>query len=181
MDQQPNRSNPPTPEEIARLEAEAVRAMQQGEPLPAAPSAPPEPEPAPEAAPDWDNVPYVDAVEPAQGPDTPDEDGEYVPGDMERRIAAIPEDKWRLYTTLGGAALGLLSIAILILGSEDLGTWSVVLAALLALVAPRYAERWWRRPMPRARIAMLIAMVAALAVFFMVTGLRTGFTLFDRK
>ena len=38
MDQQPNRSNPPTPEEIARLEAEAVRAMQQGEPLPAAPS-----------------------------------------------------------------------------------------------------------------------------------------------
>ena len=33
----------------------------------------------------------------------------------------------------------------------------------------------------RARIAMLIAMVAALAVFFMVTGLRTGFTLFDRK
>ena len=50
-------------------------------------------------------------------------------------------------------------------------------AALIALMAPRYLERWWRRPMPRARTAMLIAMIASLAVVFVVTGLRHGFNL----
>lgn len=167
MDQQPHPVTPPTPEEIARLEAEAVReAQQQAEPAPAPGEG--------EAQQDWNDVPYVDDV-PAPEPD----DEEYVPTDAEKRIAAIPEGRWNLYTALCGAALGVVSILILTLGNEDLGTWSVILAVLIALLAPRYLERWWRRPMPRLRTGMLIAMVVTLAVTFVIAGLHTGFRFFQ--
>lgn len=194
MDQQPNRGAPPTPEEIARLEAEAVRAeAQRAAPGDTAPE--PDPSDAPRVddapgddapKPDWSDVPYVDDVpaapreKKAEDAGGDEDDDDYVPTETEKKIAAIPEDKWNLYTTLGGAGLGVLSILILTLGSEDLGTWALALAALIALMAPRYLERWWRRPMPRARTAMLIAMIASLAVVFVVTGLRTGFRFIDR-
>ena len=193
MDQQPNRGAPPTPEEIARLEAEAVRAQArtetgaalepdeaarkpEGSDLPCVDDAPAEP-----AKPDWSDVPYVDdAPAEAPAPEPDDEDEEYAPSDTEKKIAAIPEDRWNLYTMLGGAALGVLSILLLTLGSEDLGTWALALAAVVALVVPRYLERWWRRPMPKARTAMLIAMVVCLAVVFVITGVRTGFRFIDK-
>ena len=170
----------PTPEEIARAEAEAVKAMQQGEGVPAPQAAPAAPQ-APKQ--DWSDVPYVDDVpepEPVQAAEEDGEDAPYEPSEMEKRIAAIPEDKWKLYQTLGGAATGLFAILILTLGSEDLGTWALVLAAVLALVAPRYLERWWGRKIPRARMAMLIAMAVALAGVFIFTGVRTGFRFFDK-
>ena len=170
MDQQPNGRPAPTPEEIARLEAEAVRALQAREEAR-------EETPAPAA--DWSDVPYVDD---APAPAKDDEaDDDYVPTGMEKRIAAIPEDRWNLYTTLAGAALGLAAIGLLVLGGEDLGTWSLVLAAVLALIAARSAEPSWRRPVLRLRTAMLVAMLVALAVVFVVTGAQNGFRLFERK
>ena len=170
----------PTPEEIARAEAEAVKALQRGESVPA-----PQPAPAAPQAPrqDWSDVPYVDDApepEPVQASEESGEDAPYQPSEMEKRIAAIPEDKWNLYQTLGGAAAGLLAIMILTLGADDLGTWALVIAAMLALVAPRYLERWWGRKIPRARMAMLIAMAVALVGMFVFTGLRTGFKFFEK-
>ena len=68
MDQQ--RNNPPTAEEIARMEAQAVAAMQRGE-QPAQPEAPrQEADPEPPTVPDF--VPYVDDV-PAPEPDATEE------------------------------------------------------------------------------------------------------------
>ncbi len=175
----------PTPEEIARAEAEAVRALQRGEALPGRT----EPADAP-PKPDWSDVPYVDDAEaaaPAPAPvrpranaDDEDDDAPAEPSDLEKRIAAIPEDKWNLYQILGGAAVGLIAVALLTFGSEDLGTWSLVLAAVLALVAPRYLERWGGRKLPRARMAMVISMAVALVAFFIIAGMRNGFQMFDK-
>ena len=169
----------PTPEEIARAEAEAVRAMQRGEPLPSrAAEAPAAQSAETPAAQDWSNVPYVDdapPTPPAASQEADDEDAPYEPSETEKRIAAIPEDKWNLYQTLGGGAVGLVAVALLTLGSEDLGTWALVLAVVLALAMPRYLERWWGRKMPRARVAMIISMLVALVAFFLITGFRNGF------
>lgn len=186
MDHEPTNRPAPTPEEIARLEAEAVRALQAGGQTPAAPEAPVAPAEAGQVAEeDWSDVPYVDDAEAAARaakPDAPDaDDADYVPSEMEKRIAAIPEEKWKLYTTVGGAVLGVLVIAILMLGSSDLGAWALILAAALALLAPRYAERWWRRPIPRVRTAMLVAMLVSLAVVFVAAGLRNGFRFFENR
>lgn len=171
----------PTAEEIARAEAEAVAAMQRGEApaKAAAPQADGAPEaPAQKAAPS-DFVPYVDDVpEPEIAPDADDEDdGEYIPSEWEKRIDALSPERWKLYQIIGGAAVGIAAIAALFLTGEELSTYGLIVAALLALLLPRYLERAWRRKLTVAKRAMLIAMVIGLAVMFVVVGLRTGFTL----
>ena len=171
----------PTAEEIARAEAEAVAAMQRGEApaKAAAPQADPEaPKAAPEAAAS-DFVPYVDDVpEPEIAPEIDDEDdGEYIPSEWEKRIDALSPERWKLFQIIGGAGVGIAAIAALFLTGEELSTYGLIVAAVLALLLPRYLERAWRRKLTVAKRAMLIAMVIGLAVMFVVIGLRTGFTL----
>ena len=187
----------PTEAEIARAEREAVAAMLRGEkpaaPRPAeAPDVPAEPDiPAEPAGPDVPDipvppeqaafVPYVDDVpEPEPAPeeaaaDAADDD-EYIPGEMEKRIDAMPPEKWRLWQIAGGAALGLAAVAALFVFGEELSTYGIVVAALLALLLPRYLERAWRHPLNVARRAMVIAMIIGLAVMFVIIGARTGFS-----
>ena len=189
----------PTEAEIARAEREAVAAMLRGEkpaaPRPAgAPAAAEAPEvPAEPAEPDVPDVPvppeqaafvpYVDDVpEPEPTPEeaaadaADDDDDEYIPGEMEKRIDAMPPEKWRLWQIAGGAALGLAAVAALFVFGEELSTYGIVVAALLALLLPRYLERAWRHPLNVARRAMVIAMIIGLAVMFVIIGTRTGFS-----
>ncbi len=190
MDQQnQNPSQPPkhvpTEAEIARAEAEAVAALLRGE-TPGRPRTADQPsEPVPPEAPaspaQADFVPYVDdAPEPepaedASAKDGDDDDDEYIPSPWEKRIDALPPEKWRLYQILGGVLVGLAAVASLFVFGEELSTYGIIVAVLLAMLLPRYLERAWRRQMPVARRAMLIAMVAGLAVMFLVTGIRSGF------
>ena len=175
MDQQ--RNNPPTAEEIARMEAQAVAAMQRGE-QPAQPEAPRQ-EAAPEqpAAPDF--VPYVDDV-PAPEPDADggdDEDeGEYIPSAWEKRIDALTPKQWRTWQIVGGAAVGLVALASLFVFGEELSAYGLIVAALLALLLPRYLERAWRRKLTTARYAMAAAMLVGLAVMAVVMLTRGGIT-----
>ena len=175
MDQQ--RNNPPTAEEIARMEAQAVAAMQRGE-QPAQPEAPrQEAEPEPPTVPDF--VPYVDDV-PAPEPDADgrdDEDeGEYIPSAWEKRIDALTPKQWRTWQIVGGAAVGLVALASLFVFGEELSAYGLIVAALLALLLPRYLERAWRHPLNVARRAMVVAMIIGLAVMFVIIGARTGFS-----
>lgn len=204
MDQQnPNQSparHVPTAEEIARLEAEAVAAIQRGEPIPrrtteagdgqtgdqaeaAAMAADGE---APAAPPRPTFVPYVDDVpEPEPRPaseaegaeEDEEEDEEYIPGKWERRIDALTPDQWKRWQIAGGACAGLLAIASLFVFGEDLSTYGLIVAVLLALFLPRYLERAWRRKLTTARTAMIVAMVIGLAVYAVIVGVRHGFVL----
>ena len=160
-----------TAEEIARLEAEAVAALQRGE---SAPKVELKKEPSDgdkkadaSAAPDF--VPYVDDVpEPApvaDGAADDDEDDEpYVPSAMEKRLDALTPEQWKRWQIIGGAAVGLASVACLFVFGEELATYGLIVAVLLAVLLPRYLERAWRRKLTVARYAMIAAMVVGLVV-----------------
>ena len=183
MDQQNNNAPRPVPTEaeIARLEAEAAAALSRGE-APARAETPPT-ERAP-AQPGF--VPYVDdAPEPevaeVSADDDEDDDGEYIPGAWEKRIDALSPERWRLFQILGGVAVGLAAVAALFVFGEELSTYGLIVAALLALLLPRYLERAWRRKLTTARYAMAAAMIVGLIVIALVTGMRTGFAFFQPK
>ena len=191
----------PTAQEIARLEAEAAAAISRGETpsrgeapsqgeAPPRPEAAPQPEdaPKPEAPARPDFVPYVDDVADAPKPraaveaksedatEADDEDDEaYIPSKWEVRVNALTPKQWRLTQIVGGAALGLVALGILLIGTEELATYRLIVAALLALLAPRYIERVIRRDLLTARRAMIVALAVGLVVAFLILGARNGF------
>ena len=174
MDQQNPSGAPkrvPTPQEIARLEAEAVKAMQAGK-APAETTA----DDAPEFVPYVDDAPEAPTPDAAIEPEGDDADDEYVPGPWEERVNALTEKQWKLAQIAGGALLGLVAIALLFIGGEELATYRMIVAALVALLVPRYVERVLRRELTVARRAMIVAMLVGLAVAMLIIGLRTGFT-----
>ena len=185
MDQQNNSTEKhvPTEAEIAKLEAEAAAALQRGEPVPKreAAEAPAQPRgEAQSARPDF--VPYVDDVpDPVPAPDTEpeddDDDGEYIPSEMEKRINAMSPEQWKRWQMLGGAAVGIAIVLCLFVFGQELSAYGLIVAALLAILLPRYLERAWRCKLNTARMAMIVAMVIGLAILFVVTGLRHGFNL----
>ena len=194
MDQQnanPNsEKHVPTEEEIARLEAEAVAALQRGEAIDrrgAGDAAAPASVPDGEAATRPGFVPYVDDVpdpvpDPAPSPDVvaesdDDDDGEYIPSEMEKRINAMPPEQWKRWQLLGGAGVGIAIVACLFIFGQELSSYGLIVAALLAIVLPRYLERAWRCKLNTARMAMIVAMAIGLAIIFVVTGMRHGFSL----
>ena len=161
----------PTEEEIARLEAEAAAALGRGErpqgraglPDPQSKALDSESGTAEPAQPDF--VPYVDDVpEPESELADDDDDDEYIPSEWERRIDALSPEQWRRWQIGGGAVVGAAAIASLFLFGEELSTYGLVVAALLALLLPRYLERAWRRKLTTARYAMVAAMVIGLAI-----------------
>ncbi len=192
MDQQnnPTPNHVPTEAEIARLEAEAVAALQRGEPIPRRDPLPEGTrEEIPAEAVRTDFVPYVDDVpdpepapKPAPGPDAgtgesveDEDDDEYIPSEMEKRINAMTPEQWKRWQTLGGAGVGLLAVAVLFVFGQELSTYGLLLAVLLALPLPRYLERSWRVSLSVARRAMIVAMLVGLVIMFLITGFRTNF------
>ncbi len=185
MDQQ-NPKRVYTAEEIARLEAEAVAALQKGETPPKPES--PEPGEAEESPSVPGFVPYVDDVpeapkaaparpaKPAEPEgDAPDDDGDYVPGPWEERVNRLTDQQWKLAQIIGGALLGAVAIGLLFIGGEELATYRLIIAALAALLVPQYLERVLRRELNVARRAMIVAMLVCLVAAFLIIGIRTGF------
>jgi len=192
MDQQNPNTNKhvPTEEEIARLEAEAVAALRRGEAIDrreAGNTDEPAMSPDGEAPVRSGFVPYVDDVPdpvPAPAPSTDaaeeaddDDDEEYIPSEMEKRINAMSPEQWKRWQLLGGAGVGVAIVACLFVFGQELSSYGLIVAALLAIVLPRYLERAWRCKLNTARMAMIAAMVIGLAILFVVTGLRHGFNL----
>ena len=191
MDQQNPNTNKhvPTEEEIARLEAEAVAALRRGEAIDRREAGntdePATPDGEAPAKPGF--VPYVDDVPdpvPAPAPSTDaaeeaddDDDEEYIPSEMEKRINAMTPEQWKRWQMLGGAGVGIAIVASLFVFGQELSSYSLIVAALLAIVLPRYLERAWRCKLNTARIAMIVAMAIGLAIVFVVIGLRHGFNL----
>ena len=195
MDQQSQNPTPekhvPTEAEIARLEAEAAAALSRGEAIPRSQELPETPAEAAAAAdaqngpqaPRPDFVPYVDDVpdpQPAASNDAEDgddDDDTYIPSEMEKRIDAMTPEQWKRWQILGGVGVGIAIVLCLFAFGQELATYGLIVAALLAIILPRYLERAWRRKLNTARMAMIITMVIGLAVMFVVTGMRNGFSL----
>ena len=189
MDQQNQNPNQerhiPTPAEIARLEAEAAAALQRGE-LPTQPKAPTEAgaTAAESGAAQPEFVPYVDDVVDVPKPKAAsegeaeiddDDDEPYIPSVWEKRVDALTPKQWKWTQIIGGAVLGCAAIAILGINSQELSTYRLIVAALLAMLVPRYIERVLRRKLLTARYAMIAAMIVTLVAMFLIIGARNGF------
>ena len=196
-----NRNTPakhiPTEAEIARLEAEAAAALQRGEPIPRheplpegveAPAAPPQP--AESVRPDF--VPYVDDVpepvksvksveETATADDEDDDDEEYIPSEMEKRIDKMTPKQWMLWQIAGGVAVGAVCVGSLFILGQEMSAYSLILAAVLAILMPRYLERAWRRKLNTARYALIITVLIGLVIAFIIAGVQTGFRFTEPK
>ena len=98
--------------------------------------------------------------------------------DFQKRIAAIPESRWKLYQTLGGLLIGTIAVISLFLGHDGFSPLFIV-AICVCLLVPNYLEKQGGRLVPRARAAMCIAIAIGLVVMLLVFGIQTDFTFQD--
>ena len=83
------------------------------------------------------------------------------------KIAKIDEARWTTYQNLGGVVLGLSTGAILFLMKSD-GSFlpmNFILALALAKFVPDYVEKQGGRTLRRARIVMIVVMLAAMLAY----------------
>ena len=102
------------------------------------------------------------AAEPEPVDDTPPE-----PTEFEKKIAAIPDDKWKKYQIIAGIVLGILcSTCIVVLGRmETVGTFGFIIGALLALYLPNMLEKKGGRKIPVLRTALIISLVISMGLY----------------
>jgi len=95
--------------------------------------------------------------------------------ELQRKVRAIPEQRWNLIQRAAGAALGLIcGFLLTYLGSfESTGMYGTIGAVLIALFVPNMAEKRIKRPVQKGRIALMIALgiwLAAYALIMIVRG-----------
>ena len=106
-----------------------------------------------------------DAVpEPAE---PPQEEEPPEPTEFEKKIAAIPDDKWKKYQILAGLVLGLLSAtSIVVVGRmESVGSMSIILAAVLALFVPNMLEKKGGRKIPVMRTTLILSLAITMGLY----------------
>lgn len=105
--------------------------------------------------------------EPAPEPADPVDDTPPEPTEFEKKIAAIPDDKWKLYQIIAGAVLGILSaVSITVLSKmESIGSMGLIIAAVLALFLPNMLEKKGGRKIPALRTALIIALTISMGLF----------------
>ena len=95
---------------------------------------------------------------------------------MEKRIDKMTPKQWMLWQIAGGVAVGAVCVGSLFILGQEMSAYSLILAAVLAILMPRYLERAWRRKLTTARYAMAAAMLVGLAVMAVVMLTRGGIT-----
>ncbi len=105
--------------------------------------------------------------EPTPEPAEPVEETPPEPTEFEKKIAAIPDDKWKKYQIIAGAVLGILSsTSIMVLGRmESIGSMGLIAAAVLALFLPNMFEKKGGRRIPVLRTALIIALVISMGLY----------------
>lgn len=112
--------------------------------------------------------------------DTDEAPTEWVPTRFEKRIKAIPEDKWNLYQTIGGVVIGIVVAVLLFAGNRGVGA-GFLISALLALLLPNILESKGRRKLLRARIVMIAVLAVSIVVMVLYNGMTYGWDFFTKK
>lgn len=105
------------------------------------------------------------------GDDEDEAPTEHVPTAFEKKMAAIPEDKWKLYQIIGGVALGFASVTALFAGEDN--SYMFLTAVILAMVLPNWFEKSANRKVYKGRIAMIITMsigIAVMIAYYLLSG-----------
>jgi len=106
---------------------------------------------------------------------------------FQRFIAKMDDKKWKLTQRILGIVLGLgAGFALfghgLINGgaSEQMGTYSLVLAVVIALLIPNIIEKKSGRKIQLARVTMAITLIVVLVFYFFYAGFNNGFQFFNK-
>lgn len=95
--------------------------------------------------------------------------------DLQTKVRNLPESKWNLYQTIGGAVTGAVCGYLLteLSSYPSIGMYGTIGAALLALFGPRLVEKRVKRTVQKARIWMMIALgvwLLAKLLFMLISG-----------
>lgn len=87
------------------------------------------------------------------------------PTELQEKVAAIPDDKWKLYQLLAGILLGSVCVLLLTFGNRILdGNVGAIIAFGIAIVLPNIIERQIARTTRRMRIVMAITLAAWILI-----------------
>lgn len=95
--------------------------------------------------------------------------------ELQKKIAALPEERWSLILRAGGAVLGLLCGFLLTFFSQydSVGMYGTIGAVLIALFVPNIVEKRVKRRVQKGRFALMIALgvwLAAYLIFMLTSG-----------
>ena len=95
--------------------------------------------------------------------------------DLQTKVRDLPESKWNLYQTIGGALTGAVCGYLLteLSSYPSIGMYGTIGAALLALFGPRLVEKRLKRTVQKARVWMMIALgvwLLAKLLFMLISG-----------
>lgn len=95
--------------------------------------------------------------------------------DLQTKVRNLPESKWNLYQTIGGAVTGAACGYLLteLSSYPSIGMYGTIAAALLALFGPRLVEKRLKRTVQKARVWMMIALgvwLLAKLLFMLISG-----------
>lgn len=105
------------------------------------------------------------------GDDTDEAPTEHVPTAFEKKMAAIPENQWRVYQIIGGVLTGLVTVLALF-GGDDSSMFFLI-ALVLALLGPNQFEKSANRKIYLGRMVLCITIgvgLVAMFVYFLATG-----------
>ncbi len=102
------------------------------------------------------------------GDDEDEAPTEHVPTEFEKKMAAIPENKWRIYQIIAGIAIGLFTVFALF-GGED-SSFMFIIALCLALLGPNQFEKSANRKIFQARYALIVTIAVGLVVMLIYYG-----------
>ena len=95
--------------------------------------------------------------------------------ELQTKVRDLPESKWNLFQTIGGAVMGAACGYLLteVSGYPSIGMYGTIAAALLALFGPRMIEKRLKRSVQKARVWMMIALgvwLLAKMLFMLLSG-----------
>ena len=106
---------------------------------------------------------------------------------FQKYCARMDDKKWSLLQRIVGALLGVIAGVALFwdtlvrpsagAAQQQGGIFTIplIVAIVVALIVPNIIEKQSLRRAPKLRVAMVIALTAVIAIYFVVIGVRTGF------
>ena len=105
------------------------------------------------------------------GDDEDEAPAEHVPTAFEKKMQAIPDNKWNLYQIIGGVLIGGYTVYALFGGRDS--SFSFLTAVILALLLPNQFEKSANRKVYKGRVAMCVTItvgLVAMILYYWVTG-----------
>jgi len=100
---------------------------------------------------------------------------------FQRFIAKMDDKKWKLSQRILGVILGVSSGLALFGeglfkgGEESMGSYSLILAVVIAMLVPNIIEKQGGRKIQLARMTMAITLLVVLVAYFLYAGFSSGF------